>query len=150
MPNYAVYACADAKYIALGTLEPKFWGKFCDLQQQPNWKMYMVPQTEAQRQAYKAEIGALFAQKTQKEWVNWGMENDLLISPVYDLPDLEDDPHLQARQMIVTVEHPKAGTLKGVGVPLKFSETQAQPAWAAPLLGEDTEAILKELGLASE
>ena len=145
MPNYGIYECQDKKYIALGTLEPKFWGKFCDLTHKPDWKMFMVPQNTEQLLSFKNLIGELFLEKNQLEWVKFGLENDLLISPVYGLEDLENDPHLQARQMVIETEHPTAGKLKSIGVPLKFSETEAKPSWAAPILGEDTEEILKEL-----
>jgi alpha-methylacyl-CoA racemase len=145
MPNYGVYECQDKKYIALGTLEPKFWSKFCDLTNKTDWKMFMVPQNSEQLLRFKNLIGGLFLEKKQSEWVKFGLENDLLISPVYGLEDLENDPHLQARQMIIETEHPTAGKLKSIGVPLKFSETEAKPSWSAPILGEDTEAILKEL-----
>jgi alpha-methylacyl-CoA racemase len=145
MPNYGVYETQDKKYIALGTLEPKFWGKFCDLVGKPDWKMFMVPQTPEQLLSFKNLIAGLFLEKTQIDWVEFGFKNDLLISPVHGLEDLENDPHLIERQMIIETEHPKAGKLKSIGVPLKFSVTQAKPSWAAPILGEDTEAILREL-----
>ncbi len=146
MPNYGVYETKDKKYIALGTLEPKFWGKFCDLVGKPDWKMFMVPQTPEQLLSFKNLIGELFLEKTQIDWVEFGFKNDLLISPVHGLEDLENDPHLIDRQMIIETEHPKAGKLKSIGIPLKFSMTQAKPSWAAPILGEDTEAILREIG----
>lgn len=146
MPNYGIYECKDKKYVALGTLEPKFWGKFCDLTHKPDWKMFMLPQNDEQLQSFKNLIGSLFLEQNQNEWVSFGLQHDLLISPVYGLEDLENDPHLQARKMIIETEHPKAGKLKSIGVPLKFSETEARPAWAAPTLGEDTEDILRELG----
>ena len=145
MPNYGVYVCQDKKYIALGTLEPKFWSKFCDLTNKSDWKMFMVPQNTEQLQSFKNLIGGLFLEKNQSEWVQFGFKNDLLISPIYGLEDLENDPHLLERQMIIETEHPTAGKLKSIGVPIKFSKTEAKPSWAAPLLGEDTEAILREL-----
>jgi alpha-methylacyl-CoA racemase len=145
MPNYGVYVCQDKKYIALGTLEAKFWSKFCDLTNKPDWKMFMVPQNTEQLQSFKNLIGGLFLEKNQSEWIQFGFENDLLISPVYGLEDLGNDPHLLERQMIIETEHPTAGKLKSIGVPIKFSETEAKHSWAAPLLGEDTEAILREL-----
>jgi len=69
----------------------------------------------------------------------------LLISPVYELKDLEKDPHLQAREMIITQQHPRAGTFKSIGVPIKFSATPAKPSWVAPTMGEDTVAIFETL-----
>lgn len=145
LPNYGVYACADGKFVALGTLEPKFWGKFCTLVNRPDWTMYVLPKNEAELADFKQQIGHLFLEHSQAHWVDFGLQNDLLISPVYDLADLEHDPHLQAREMILTQQHPRAGTYKTIGVPLKFSSTPAQPAWLAPIMGEDTEAILTQL-----
>lgn len=144
--HYQVYACADGKYVALGTLEPKFWHKFCDLVQKPEWKPFVIPNPTALKDQ-KTEVAALFAQQSQLYWLELGMEHDLLISPVHDIPDLEQDPHLQARQMVVEVEHPKAGIMKQIGVPLKFSDTPAAVAWAAPTMGEDTATLLAELGI---
>lgn len=147
--NYNVYRCQDGKYVALGTLEPKFWNRFCDLVERPDWKPFVMP-NPATLSTQKEAIGGLFATHPQSYWVALGMANDLLISPVHDLPDLEQDAHLQAREMIVEVEHPKAGRMKQVGIPLKFSETPARIAGPAPELGADTEAILTALGYDTE
>lgn len=145
LPNYGVYACSDGKYIALGTLEPKFWARFCTVTEHPEWLSFMSPQDSDQLNSYKSKVVGLFATKTQAEWILLGRENDLPITAVYDLSNLEHDPHVLARQMIVEQEHPKAGRFRSLGVPIKFSRTEARPAWPAPLSGEDTEAILEEL-----
>jgi crotonobetainyl-CoA:carnitine CoA-transferase CaiB-like acyl-CoA transferase len=61
------------------------------------------------------------------------------------------DPHVQAREMIVSVEDPEAGTVKMAGVPIKLSETPGKVQGWAPRLGEHTEEILAEwLGLSAE
>ncbi|MFN8349686.1 MAG: CaiB/BaiF CoA-transferase family protein [Spirosomataceae bacterium] len=145
LPNYGVYGCQDGKYIALGTLEPKFWGKFCLLVNRPDWITWILPENEDALAEFKANIGHLFNSQPQCYWVKLGQQHDLLLSPVYDLKELENDPHLQARQMILHQQHPRAGMFKSIGVPLKFSATPARPAWAAPLMGEDTKAILEAL-----
>jgi crotonobetainyl-CoA:carnitine CoA-transferase CaiB-like acyl-CoA transferase len=145
MANYGVYQCQDQKYIALGTLEPKFWAKFCTVVSRPEWLAYILPKNQEELKEFKSQISGLFISQPSIYWINIGIENDLLISPVYDLADLENDPHLQARQMIVTQEHTQAGAFKSIGVPIKFSETPANPSWPAPAMGEDTEAILSEL-----
>ena len=146
-PNYGVYRCADEadghpRYIALGTLEPKFWQKFCTVVNRPDWLRFILPQSALQRADYKASIQELIQQQTQAKWVKLGMEHDLLITPVNTLDELATDPHLLARQMISTQIHPVAGPVPAVGVPLKFSATPARPAWPAPQLGEDTATVL--------
>ncbi len=145
MPNYGVYRCQDGKYVALGTLEPKFWSKFCTIVNKPDWMRFVLPKNSEELSDFKSKIAQLFQTHPQSYWVNLSLEHDLLIAPVYDLKDLEDDPHLQAREMILEQEHPRAGKFKSIGIPIKFSETPAKPSWNAPIMGEDTEAILSDL-----
>ena len=145
LPNYGVYVCEDLKYIALGTLEPKFWAKFCGLVERPDWLKFILPKSNDDLIIFKATIGSLFISKPQFYWIAFGLENDILISPVYELAELENDPHLQARQMIIEQTHEVAGTYKTIGIPIKFSRTPASPSWPAPIMGEDTEAILDSL-----
>ncbi|GAA4446497.1 CaiB/BaiF CoA-transferase family protein [Nibrella saemangeumensis] len=144
LPNYNVYRCRDGGYVALGTLEPKFWQKFCALVNRPDWVPFALPQGTTALAQQCQQLQALFLEKDRADWVQLGQEHDLLISPVYDIDELASDPHLQARNMVMAQEHPNAGLLSGIGVPLKFSATPAQPAWPAPRLGEDTEAVLGE------
>ena len=146
-PNYGVYRClteADGqhRYVVLGTLEPKFWQKFCTLVNRPDWLKFILPQSPQELVEYTQQIQTLLAERTQAEWVALGTQHDLLITPVLTIDQLADDPQVQARQMIVTQQHPVAGPVAGIGVPLKFSGTPAQPAWPAPQLGADTGAVL--------
>lgn len=49
--------------------------------------------------------------------------------------------------MVEELEHPIAGKIKALGIPIKLSKNPGQIRNAAPLLGQHTEEILKELGL---
>jgi crotonobetainyl-CoA:carnitine CoA-transferase CaiB-like acyl-CoA transferase len=51
-----------------------------------------------------------------------------------------------ARDMVVEVDHPKAGRTKALGMPVKFSETPCAVTRASPLLGQHTREILASLG----
>lgn len=124
-PNYGVYLAKNQtdgrdRYVVLGALEPKFWQKFCTLVQKPDWLKFMIPQTPDELADYKKQIQTLFLERTQAEWVAFGTEHDLLITPVNDLIDLQSDPQLMARQMVVTEYHPAAGAYSSIGSPLKF------------------------------
>lgn len=142
LPNYGVYQTSDQKFIALGTLEPKFWQKFCTLIGKPDWMMFIIPENEEKANDYKNQISELIASQTRDYWVDLGTKNDILITAVNELDELHNDPQLQAREMILEEEHPLAGKFKSIGIPLKFSETPAKPSWVAPELGEDTRDIL--------
>ena len=56
------------------------------------------------------------------------------------------DPQVAAREMVVEVDHPKAGRMKALGFPVKFTDTPATVERAAPLLGQHTDEILATLG----
>ncbi len=53
-------------------------------------------------------------------------------------------PHAIARGMVTSVEHPTAGTVKMLGIPFRFSDTPPSIRRAPPLLGQHTEAVLRE------
>ena len=52
--------------------------------------------------------------------------------------------------MVVALDHPAAGLIRQLGVPIKLGETPGAVRTQPPLLGEHTEAILKELGRSVE
>ena len=55
------------------------------------------------------------------------------------------DPHVLAREMVIEVSHPTAGTVKMVGFPYKLSATPATVRVPPPLLGQHTEEVLGTL-----
>jgi CoA:oxalate CoA-transferase len=65
--------------------------------------------------------------------------------PINTIDKVLQDPQVLAREMVVEIQHPVAGVLKMAGVPIKMSETQGSVRRPAPLLGQHTEEILKEL-----
>jgi crotonobetainyl-CoA:carnitine CoA-transferase CaiB-like acyl-CoA transferase len=68
--------------------------------------------------------------------------------PIYSVPEALDDPHARARGMVQELPHPKLGRVKSLGNPVKMSRTPPAMAKVAPSLGEDTDAILRQVGLA--
>ena len=65
--------------------------------------------------------------------------------PINTLDKVFSMPQVEAREMLVHMEHPEIGDLNLVGLPLKFSETPVKYQLPPPRLGEHTEDILKEL-----
>lgn len=140
VPNYNIYPCKDGKWVALGSLEPKFWMGFCTLAGKPEWGGRIMDSN------LKSEVTALFQTKDRSEWLQLAAVADICLTPILDIDELEQEPHHVARNMFVEMEHAAYGKLKGINQPIKFSETPAEPAWAPPLAGEDNAAILQELG----
>jgi crotonobetainyl-CoA:carnitine CoA-transferase CaiB-like acyl-CoA transferase len=100
----------------------------------------------ANRPALEAELEAVLEQRTTGEWLEVLLEAGVPAGPIYDYRQVFEDPHTHARAMMVEMEHPVEGMVRGLGIPFKLSETPGQIRRAAPLLGEHTEEILSELG----
>ncbi|MFQ6076231.1 MAG: CaiB/BaiF CoA transferase family protein [Candidatus Bathyarchaeia archaeon] len=73
------------------------------------------------------------------------VEADVPVSPIFTVPEVIEDQHASVREMIVEVEHPQAGKVKVVGIPMKFSETPCRVEGPSPLLGQHNEEILTSL-----
>jgi crotonobetainyl-CoA:carnitine CoA-transferase CaiB-like acyl-CoA transferase len=100
----------------------------------------------ANRPALEAELEAALEQRSTAEWLEVLLEAGVPVGPIYDYRQVFEDPHTHAREMMVEMEHPVEGTIRGLGIPFKLSETPGRIRRAAPLLGEHTEEILEELG----
>lgn len=145
LPAYGVYQCADGRYLALGALEPKFWRLFCQLIGKPDWEELGLQRGDDGRRLI-TQLQKLFRKRSRSQWLELFGDSDICCTPVLDIPDLEGDPHLRARGMVVEQEHPAVGAVKGIGQPIKFKGTPERIGPAAPLLGEHSEVILSEIG----
>lgn len=82
---------------------------------------------------------------TRMEAFKWLAEMGFPCAPIYEAYEAMWDPHLEARGMWVEVEHKAAGKYKIPNFPVKFSETPGEVTMAAPMLGQHTRMVLKEL-----
>jgi crotonobetainyl-CoA:carnitine CoA-transferase CaiB-like acyl-CoA transferase len=98
------------------------------------------------RDQVRADFQKGFLTKTTQEWLDLLLAEDIWVAPVNDFAAVEQDPQIRENEMIVEWEHPTAGTVRGVGIPVKYSETPGEIRRHAPLLGEHTEEILREFG----
>jgi len=81
-----------------------------------------------------------------KEIVDFFLEKKIPCAPIYGVKDIAEDEHIaKARAMIIDVDHPVAGSTKVVGLPIKLSHTAAAVQTPAPLLGQHTDEILREV-----
>jgi crotonobetainyl-CoA:carnitine CoA-transferase CaiB-like acyl-CoA transferase len=84
----------------------------------------------------------------RKDWIDRLSEVGVPCGAIRDLQEIFTDPQLVSREMIASVEHATAGTLRLVGIPVKLSDTSGTIRSAPPTLGQHTESVLtKELGL---
>ena len=65
-------------------------------------------------------------------------------APINTIDQVMADPQIEAREMLVDIEHPVAGLLKLAGIPIKMSLTPGAVERPAPTLGQHTDQILRE------
>ncbi|MGH8245041.1 MAG: CoA transferase, partial [Gammaproteobacteria bacterium] len=65
--------------------------------------------------------------------------------PINTIAEAFEEPQVIHRGMKVELDHPLSGKVPGVASPMKFSATPIEYRKAPPLLGEDTEHVLREI-----
>ena len=74
--------------------------------------------------------------------------HDVLCAPVNRYADLPDDPQVRATGLIVEQDHPRAGRFRTLDTPIRLGLTPGGIRTPAPALGEHSDAVLAEAGLA--
>jgi crotonobetainyl-CoA:carnitine CoA-transferase CaiB-like acyl-CoA transferase len=142
---YNVYETKDGRWLSIGSIEPWFYANLCKAIGRED--LLPCEFVEAEQHAeIKNSLRDTFKTKTRDEWFEILTRHDICVGKVYDLDETEHDPHLQAREMIVEVEHPEAGRVKQVGISVKLSETPGKIRFLAAPLGTHTEQVLTALG----
>jgi crotonobetainyl-CoA:carnitine CoA-transferase CaiB-like acyl-CoA transferase len=87
-------------------------------------------------------------ERSREEWLQGFRVAGVPCGAVRDIGEVLDDPQLEDREMIASVEHATVGAVRVLGVPIKLSDTPASVRTAPPTLGQHTDAILRsDLGL---
>ena len=94
--------------------------------------------------AMRTALAEAFSRRTTAEWQRLLDDAGIPNGPINDVADVVNDPQVQARGMIQTVEHPTAGETLLPGIPIKLGATPGAIRRPAPLLGEHTAEILSE------
>ncbi len=98
------------------------------------------------RSVLAEELEKTLKKKDTGEWMEVFNEAGFPAGPIFDYEQVFEDEHTKAREMMVEMDHPVEGKVKGLGIPVKLSETPGGIRRAAPLLGEHTEETLSKLG----
>jgi crotonobetainyl-CoA:carnitine CoA-transferase CaiB-like acyl-CoA transferase len=145
IPAYNIYATKDGRHMAVGSLEPKFWQKTCEVLGLSHLAPLGWVEGEAAA-AVKAEVQAVFATRTQAEWTPAFEAADCCVSPILPMHEAVGNEQLRARGMIVDTEHPTFGKHQQFAPPFKLSGYGFAITRHAPARGEHTEALLREAG----
>ena len=103
------------------------------------------PARMAHREALETVLNGIFGGRTSAEWLGLLEAGGFPAGPVLSIREMHADPQAVARAMVPEVEHPTAGRMQTIGLPVKFSTTPGGVRGPAPRLGEHTAAVLARL-----
>jgi len=95
----------------------------------------------------EAELAATFEQRPTDAWVKLLAEDHgLPVGPVLSVPQALEHEQTKARGVVSDLEHPAAGRIPVIEHPLRFETVDSGFERPPPLLGQDTEAVLRDVG----
>src|SRR3972149_7009808 len=97
-----------------------------------------------------AALEPIFRERTVQAWMARLEQHDVLCAPVNRYADFPADPQVMASGMLVPEDHPRAGRITTLDPPIRFSRTPGGTRTHAPALGEHTDEVLRQAGLAPE
>ena len=143
---YEVFKAADA-YLTLGVANNSLWERCCAAMERPELAKDPRYATEAarvqNRDALVPLLNELLGARPADEWLKRFEAAGVPAGRIRTVAEVCESAHLQARAMIVTLPHPKAGPLRVLGVPVRLHATPGKAATPPPLLGQHTERVLR-------
>jgi len=143
-PYYGVYETSDGEHMAVGALEPRFYGELLDkLGLRPD---DLPPQADRERwPELRERLEAVFRTRTRAEWTDVFEGSDACVAPVLGLSEARAHPHNRARGTFMLVD----GSPQPAPAP-RFSRTAPEPPAPPPVPGQHTDEVLSSGGFDAE
>jgi crotonobetainyl-CoA:carnitine CoA-transferase CaiB-like acyl-CoA transferase len=137
------------KYVIVAVGNDQLWSRFCrvigrpELAEDPRFKTN--PLRVRNRKECIGLLAPVLKTRTRDEWVTLLNNESIPCAPINTMDEVFQNPQVLHRNMLVEVDHPKAGKIKLVGIPVKYSASKATIRLPPPVLGEHTREILSEI-----
>jgi alpha-methylacyl-CoA racemase len=140
-PFYRTYQTADGKFIAVGSIEPKFFAELVQRAGLPE-KDLGIQNDPGHWPDMHARFAAAFRRRTRDDWMALFDGSDACVGPVLTFSEAAEHPHNVARGTYIK----DAGVLQAAPAP-RFGRTPAAKPRPPTAVGQDTYAVLLECGV---
>lgn len=149
---YQVFSASDGHIIVAVGNETQY-ARMCEVIGRSDLARDERFATNAARVNHREELVAIlqsaFAGQTMRQWLDALERVGVPCGPINTVADVFADPQVRARGLRLDLPHPAIGSVPSVANPIKYSETPIAYRSAPPMLGADTDEILRDmLGLA--
>ena len=139
---YDTYETADGKYVSIGSIEPQFYARLRELAGLTEDRDFDAQHDPSKWPTLKAKLTDLFKTRTRAEWDALMEHTDVCYAPVLTMSEAAEHPHNRAREAFVTIgDHVQPAPAP------RYSETRPETPEPAPMPGDDSEGVLKDIGL---
>lgn len=148
------YQCGDGRWVSISASAQSIFERLMDAIGQPDLKTDPRFAVNSARVAHVAEldaiIGAWIGSHDRDEVLTVLQQAEVAIAPIYDIPDIFNDPHFAARQSFACIDDPVLGAMQLVNVVPRFSETPGAVRTTGPTLGQHNDEIYDQLGITAD
>ena len=139
LPCYNLYETADGRLLALAALEPHFWRRFCVAAGRED----LIRRQYSSSRRARREVEDLVRGRTLAAWMELALREDVPAEPVLSAAEARAHPQVAARALL------DAGPegLPRLAFPARLDGERPKPGGPVPKLGEQTKALLAELGV---
>ena len=145
---YQVFAASDGHIIVAVGNENQF-ARMCEVIGRPELASDARFASNASRVHNREEVIAIlqgiFVTRTMRDWLQALERAGVPCGPINTVADVFADPQVQARGLKLDLPHPSIGSVPSVANPIKYSATPIDYRSAPPMLGADTDEILREM-----
>jgi crotonobetainyl-CoA:carnitine CoA-transferase CaiB-like acyl-CoA transferase len=145
---YETFEAADG-WINLGVANDKFWNLFCssigELELAVDSRFRTAPDRVRNREELKLKVGGIIRSKPRDYWIKKLSNVGVPCGSIRTIKEVCEADQLVSRGMVITMEHPTAGTVRNIDSPIRLNDMNTSDDTAPPLLGEHTYEVLSEL-----
>ena len=146
---YQAFRAADG-WLTIGGANQANWERLARVLGAPQWIDDARFRTNADRMKNLEALVALMSERLKtrraREWILALEAEGVPCGPINSIAEMAADAQAAAREMVIELEHPRAGRTRSLGLPIKLSATPGKVSRPAPLLGEHTREVLAEFG----
>jgi len=144
---YDSFRCADG-FIVIAVITDNFWTNLKEVVNIPEFDDPVLdgqPGRFAARDMIMEKLNAALSENTCEYWIAQLEAKRIPCAPVNRFSQALSDEQVLHRNMVVDIKHPSGKSTKGPGNPIKLSRTNEESFSPAPLLGQDTDQVFKDL-----